>query len=508
MFNVLAKSRSVVSVDLSDDLTTKAVVVSSDGERYTLESWEFYSENSNNSTDFIQGHRPEAITVLVGDAHSLCFAVPELDNYNLEMEKRKCGVAVETQYSDYLNISRSAILAAVHRETAEEIIKSVQDTFPGIPQLALNQSMVALLYTYLRSYKPQEELRTALLHCAGSLVSILVVQTEMPVWEGSIEIKAGEEEQVYSEISALLQTAGEKLGSSRYDLLLLAGDCDERDVKAMRKFATQVELLSPFRNNAFELGRGLGSKRKETQAIGHRIAVAIGGAGMLLERVGLNLAETDIELLHELPIERIVNKEQTLVAVGVGGLMLALKKLKPMLMSQGKLIVASIFIALALFAYRYYSVSQELTVIEADIAKEEARSYTLADIRAKHDEYNRKITIINERVNAITDIRKNQLVIKTVLDQIDQRIPAGLVFGELVIQETNIKIKGYAPDRQAVFTFANRLGQSLGVFADVVPTYDDKANIGNYEINCRYIGAIPSNNMPLPSIGPAATVQK
>jgi hypothetical protein len=499
MFSVLAKTRTVVSIDLSDDAMTKAVLVSSDGERFLLEGWEYYSEQNNGGADFIQGHKPEAVTVALGDSHTLCFAVPELDGYNLEMEKRKRGVAVETQYSDYLNITRSGMLAAIHRDTADEILKSVKETFPGIPQHAINQSMVALLYAYLRSYCPQTETRAALLHCAGQTVSLLVAQTEMPVWSGSIEIKLGNRDSIYSEISALLQTANEKLGQSRYDMLLLAGDCDGEDVKAMRKFATQVELFSPYRNNAFELARGLGHRRKEAQQEGHRLAVAIGGAGMLLERVGINLADTDLELQREIPIERQVSKEETAISMALGGARQATIKLLPLFLEQQKLIALSLMVAAILFGYRYWEASKAQAKIAASIADQQQRAAALVDIRAKHDEYDRKINAINERSAAIGEIRKNQLIIKTVLDELDRRIPKGLTFSELDVQETDIKIKGYALDRPAVFAFANRLGQSLGIFADVAPTYDDKQNIGNYQITCKYIGPVPVNEIPLPA---------
>ncbi|MEW6734156.1 MAG: PilN domain-containing protein [Acidobacteriota bacterium] len=499
MFRVLEKMRTVVSIDLCDDDTTKAVLVSSNGERFLVEEWDFYSEQNSGSTDFLQGYKPEAATVILGDAHTLCFAVPELSGYNLELEKRKRGVTVETQYADYLNISRSAILAAIHRETANEILKSVKDTFPAINQFSISQSMVALLYIYLRSYRPQAEIRTALLHITGQLVSLLVVQTEMPVWQGSIEIKAGDKETNYSEICALLQSANEKLSQTNYDLLLLAGDCDEADVKAMRSFATQVELLQPYRNGAFEIGRISGFKRKETQQHGHRLAVALGGAGLILESVGLNLADTDLELQRELPLERIIRKEQTPVSKVLDISRLSVSKTLSFLFLQRKIIAISLLAALTLAGYRFLQLSSEKSDLALQLSKEQARAATLSDIRAKHDEYKDKISSINARVVAISDIRKSQLTVRTVLDQLDQRIPKGLVFTELDIQETNLTLKGYAPERPAAIALANRLGQSVGIFADVVPIYDDKTNVGNYTISCKYIGAIPPNDVPLPA---------
>ncbi|MBL8193769.1 MAG: hypothetical protein JNM06_08285 [Blastocatellia bacterium] len=496
MVNIFNKSRSVVAIDLSNDLLTKAVLIATDGEKYYLEGWDYYSEQESGDTNFLQNFKPEAITVSLGDAHTLCFAIADLNSFNLEMEKRKRGLSVDTQYSDFLKISHSSILAAIHKDMAQEVLKSVRDTFPSIPQISINQSMAALMYLYLRSYRPQPELRTAILHWAGNFISLLVAQTELPVWEGSIELTSDKREDAYVEISALLQSANEKLAASHYDLLILAGEFDSDDVKKMNNFASQVELMSPYRNGAFELGRNLGARRKEAQLEGHQLAVAIASAGMILEHVGLNLADTDIELRKELPLERVIEIEQTLVNIISNTTKATVKKTIPLLLEQSKILVAGLIIAVGLFGYRFYNNYQENKKLIEELAKEEIRAAQLVDIRTKHDEYNRKITAIKDRTATIGEIRKEQLTVRTVLKQIDLRITQGIVFSELTIDKTNVKIKGYAPERPAVFEFAKQLGSSVDVFSDVVPVYDDKTNIGNYEINCRYIGTIPFNNLP------------
>lgn len=506
MVNLFNKSRSVVAIDLSNDLLTKAVLIASDGERFSLEGWDYYSEHESGDTNFLQGYKPEAITVSLSDAHTLCFAVPDLTALNLEMEKRKRGLSVETQYSDFIKVSHSSILAAIHRDMAEEVIKSVRDTFPAINQISISQSMVALMYVYLRSYQPQPEIRTAIVHWAGAFISLLVAQTEIPIWEGSIELKSDNREDAYLEISALLQTANEKLSASHYDLLLLSGECDNDDVKKLHNFANHVELISPYRNNACELGRNLGARRKEAQLEGHQLAVAIGSAGMLLENIGLNLANTEIDLYREIPLQRAVEIEPTLANIISGTLKSVTKKTIPLLLEQSRILITGLIIAIGLFSYRFYNIYQENSKLIQDLSKEESRATQLVDIRAKHDEYNRKIKAIKDRTSAINEIRKEQLTASVILKEIDLRIPKGIVFSELNITNTTVKIRGYAPERPAVFDFAKQLGTSVNIFADVVPTYDDKTNIGNYEISCKYIGPIPVNNPPTPN--PATLLNK
>ncbi len=414
------------------------------------------------------------------------------------MEKRKRGLSVETQHSDFLKISHSSILAAIRKDMAEEVLKSVRDTFPGTAQVSINQSMVALFYVYLRSYRPQPEVRTAIIHWAGNFVSVLVAQTEIPVWEGSVELKSEDREEAYLEISALLQSANEKLSALQYNLILLAGDCESDDVKKMRNFADQVELISPYRNGAFELGRNLGVRRKEAQIEGHQLAVAIGCAGMLLERIGLNLANTDIELFNELPMERVINVEQNIASLISTTVKSAVKKTVPLLLEQAQILVVGIIIAVGILGYRFYNNYQENNKLSQEIAKQESRAAQLVDIRVKYDEYNGKIKAIKERSAAINEISKEQLTIRTVLREIDLRIPKGIIFSEITIEDKNVKIRGYAPDRLAVFDFAKKLGTSIDLFADVIPTYDDKTNVGNYEITCKYIGEIPINSFSTP----------
>lgn len=492
MVNLFNKTRSILAIDLSDDLT-KVVLIASDGERFSLEGWDYYSEQNNGNTDFLQNYKPEAITVALSDAHTLCFAVPDLNSFNLEMEKRKRGLSIETQNSDFLKISNSSILAAVHKDMAEEVLKSVSDTFPSIPQVSISHSMVALFYIYLRSYRPQPEVRTAIIHKAGNIISILVAQTEIPVWEGSVELKTEDKEEAYLEITALLQSANEKLSASQYNLILLAGTCDINDVKKMRNFADQVELISPYRNNAFEIGRSVSGRRKEAQSEGHQLAVAIGCAGMLLEGIGLNLANTDIEIFHELPMERILEVEQTIFDLIATKTKATIKKTIPILLEQAQLLVIGLLIAIGLFGYRFYNNYQEELQLSQEIAKEESRATELSDIRTRYDDYNKKIKTIKERSSAINEIAKDQLAVRTVLKEIDSRIPKGIVFSELTIEDRNVKIRGYAPDRLAVFDFAKKIGTSIDLFTDVVPTYDDKTNVGNYEITFKYIGEIPIN---------------
>lgn len=492
MVNFFNKTRSIIAIDLSSDVT-KIVLVANEGDRFYLEGWDYYSENKEGSNDFIKNYKPEAITVALSDAHTLCFAVPDLNAFNLEMEKRKRGLSVETQNSDFLKISNSSILAAVHKDMAEEVLKSVKDTFPSIPQVSINHSMAALFYIYLRGYRPEPEIRTALIHWAGNIVSVLIAQTEMPVWEGSVELKSVDREEAYLEITALLQSANEKLAASHYDLILLAGDCDGGDVRKMRNFANQVELISPYRNGAFEVGRSIIGRRKEAQNEAHQLAVAIGCAGMLLEGVGLNLADTELDIFNELPLERAIEVEQTVFSLASNTAKSTIKKTIPLLLEQSQLLVAGVILAVCLFGYRFYNNYQEQIKLSQEIIKEETRAKELIDIRTKHDEYNKKIKIIKERSSAINEIAKEQLTVRTVLKEIDSRIPKGIVFNELIIEDRIVKIRGYAPERLAVFNFANQIGTSVNLFADVVPSYDDKTNIGNYEITFRYIGEVPIN---------------
>lgn len=498
MFGFISKTETVVAVDLSDDTTTKAVVVSSSGDKLLVQNWEFYSEEDSGGSDLISGYKPAAIAAVLGDGHALCFPTPEIDQHNLDLEKRKYGVTGDNQITDYLNISRSALLVSAYRETTQEVVEGVKSTFPDIPNIVISQSMVSLLYLYLRCYIPEVETKTAILHFAGQIVSLLVVQTEMPIWEGSVDINRQDKEAMYSEIYALLQAPADKLDSRPYDLLLLAGDCSEKDIDAMRGIASRIELFSPFKNKVFEFGQGVGKRQRELTKQGHRLAVAIASTGLLFEGVGVNLANTEIDLQKELSLHKISQKEQlpssAFLAILSNGLQVAL----PVIFGQTKLLLAGLIAGFLFVGYQFYNIASEIEAIDKAIGKERERATELADVSSKYNEYKKKIAEFKTEVATIEELRKSQLTVKQVLDELDARIPKGLVFTEVEVQGTDLKLKGYAPDRLAVISLANRLGQSIGTFADVVPVYDDKTNIGNYEITCKYIGTIPVNSLPVP----------
>jgi hypothetical protein len=329
------------------------------------------------------------------------------------------------------------------------------------------------------------------------------MHTEMPVWTGTVEIPTHPENEdngsmLYSEISALLQTANEKLSQSHYDLLLLAGDCDAEDLRALRGFAARAELLNPWQQRAVEISPRMMGRQMALTTDGHRWAAALGGATMLLENTGMNLATTTVNLNREFPLLRPVQHQQTVSrAIQQAGQWLGSAGWS-LVRQQRYILAASLLISLFAIGYRYYNISNQLADLDSALQRETQRALVVADVQAKYDAYSKKTHQIQAQITAINAIRQKQLTVGTVLQEIDKRVPAGLVFGNVEIRETTVKIKGYAPERAAVFTFANRLGQSFGVFGDVVPVYDDKTNVGNYEIQCRYLGPIPTNELPTP----------
>jgi hypothetical protein len=495
--------REIAALDLTDDTIFKTVLVTANGNRFPLKRAEIYSGEQSTGEGLLKNSKPEALLAIVGEQDSSCFVLQDVNEQNIEMEKSGHGLTRDNFYSDYLSVYNNALLVAMQREAAEEAINNIKVIFPGVGKYVNTSWVVCHYYAYRRAYPAQGDLRAALVHCTSKWISVLVVQSDMqlPVWFGTMPVVAGDMEHNYNEICNMLKEADSKAGGTHYDLMLLSGECDYEDVRALleRNPANQIELFNPFRNNAFEMTMLSEREKTNIQKTAHRYVLALGAAGMYLEQVGVNFSDEPINLYKEIPVERAVNKNYTPVGAILEIAGKGISTAVPLIFSQTPILIAALLIMIGMFGWNFYTVEKDLLKISSDMSKEQKRAESLADIRARYDEYKNKITAINDRVNAVREIQQRQFTINTVVNEIDVRVPPGLIFGDVDIQGTGIKIKGTAPDRTAVASFSRRLGESMGKFADVTPVFDDKGNTGAYEISSRYIGPVPDNPRPLPA---------
>ncbi len=489
MLSLLTEARGVVSVDICNDLVTKAVKLRFYDNIFYVDEFERYTEDGGSESGLLLSKDVETVCAVLGDNHSVAFAVTEVTPENLEIQKRKCGVSTEQQIADYVNAGRGGLIVALHRETSAEVIEGVLAAFPGVSRVVVGQVAASLHYLYLR-LRPDQKENVLLANFAGQSVTALILESGTALWVGAVQLKATEDSK---EVLDFLKAGVEKATIPQLDRILLCGDCSNKELQDISGLAPDVEFFSPLQRGIFEIGR-LSSKRAvQLQKNGHQFAAAIASAGMIFERVGVNLSTTDFELCKELSPYREEQQQPDPFFLRLHTLSMKLLQLLPVAVAQSRILCTALLLALLVIGYRYYSLHREAVFLQQSRRMEQARATGLAQTRERHQEYLRKIEELRSRSAAIEEIGRNQLTVRKTLYELGQRVPRGIVFSELSIQNREVQLKGYAPDRSAVITLANRLGQSTGTFADVVPIYDDKNDVGNYELTCKYIGNVPLN---------------
>lgn len=489
MLSLLTEARGVVSVDICNDLITKAVKLRFYDNIFYVDEFEKYTEEGGSESGLPFSKDVETVCAVLGDNHSVAFAVTEVTPENLEIQKRKCGVSATQHIADYVNAGRGGLIVALRRETSAEVVEGVLAAFPGVSKVVVGQVAASLHYLYLR-LRPDQNENVLLANFAGQSVTALILESGTALWVGSVQLKTTEDSK---EVLDFLKTGTEKAGVLRLDRVLLCGDCSNRELQSVSELASEVEFFSPLQPGIFEIGRLSSKRAAQLQKNGHQFAAAIASAGMIFERVGVNLSTTDFELRKELSPYREEQKQPDPLILRLRTLSTSFRQLLPVVMAQSHILCTALLLALLVIGYRYYSLHREDVFLQESRRIEQARAASLVQTRERHKEYLRKIGELRSRSAAIEEIGRNQLTVRKALYELGERVPRGVVFSELSIQNREVQLKGYAPDRSAVITLANRLGQSAGAFADVVPVYDDKNDVGNYELTCKYVGAVPLN---------------
>ncbi|MCS6884673.1 MAG: PilN domain-containing protein [Acidobacteriota bacterium] len=473
---VFGEAKEVVSVDVSNQAITKVVKLRLEGKKYRLEAFEYHTEEGNAETSLAAA---KSVCVILGDSHAVAFAVEEFTTETFELQVRKFSLDLERQIVDYVGVDDGAIVAAVEKTTADEVVSGVSTIFPVLKKLSVGHVAVSLVYLY-RFESRQEK---ALIACfCGDYLTICVVHNGMPLWISSFEV-------CRTELSDLAKIIIEKAG--RPDRVLLCGDCSEKEAEQMRALA-KVEYFSALSYLPIKTDKLNEEAFSHLEQQAHRLTVAIASAAMMLDCVGINLSTTDWVASKELP--RRLENTLSVVADDVSS---SYKQrrfsvfLQALSALQTNAIVIAVFVALLVVGYHGVVLYQEEELLRQQELVEENRAKRLAEVRSLHNSYRAQLEDLKAKLSIIEQIGRNQLTVRKVLYELSYRVPEGVFFKELYIENTDVKLKGYALDRSAVVALANRLGQSVGTFANVIPVYDDKNSPGQYEIACKYVGEVP-----------------
>jgi hypothetical protein len=309
-----------------------------------------------------------------------------------------------------------------------------------------------------------------------------------------------------------------------YNLVLLAGLVPDDIALELRAAASaeklkisDIDFVEPLRSNLINISSLVDSERIELERNSHQYAVAIESIAMQAENLGINLAlptgdYKNNKLDKKVPLNAEIKVNENVVTKLASAAVANAKLVVPSLVNQKYLLLVATLTCLMIASYRYYSYNNEIASIQNDYTSEKNREVLLLGVKDKFESLERKNKSKNELINSIKNIQKTQMLVPTIVGDIQnltyRTTFRGLItISELDVVGTDIKVAGKALDKFRVAAFASEL-QSAN-YEDVIPAkYTATDNIqGTYEIVTKYTGSIPKNPVLLPKQTPVQLMQ-
>ena len=198
--------------------------------------------------------------------------------------------------------------------------------------------------------------------------------------------------------------------------------------------------------------------------------------------------------------ENLINKVVAFV-IGSG------KTIIPSVRAQKYLVLVIVVLSLILAGYRYNNYNNKLVLLENAYSAEKVKESNLIGVKIDYELAQKRNKLKNDRIFAIKGIQKTQLLVSTIFTDF-QVLSYQSQFKDLVgissmqITGSSIRIAGEAIDKIGAVAFVNKVQENTQ-YEDVFPTYKSLDNIRcGYELNTKFIGNLPSNQLPLPRVSP------
>lgn len=304
-----------------------------------------------------------------------------------------------------------------------------------------------------------------------------------------------------------------------YNLVLVAGSVPNDFVLNVRvKGASEklkisdVEFIEPLRLRSINISKLPDDERTTLERNAHQFAIPISSITMAAENLGVNLALSTSDyknnkLDKKVPINFEIKVNENVFTKLAMSAVANAKLIVPSLVSQKYLLLVATLTCLIIAGYRYYTYNNEIAAIQNDYTSEKNREVLLLAVKTKYEDLQRKNKSKNDLISSIKNIQKTQMLVPTIMSDIQnlsyQTTFRGLItISELDIAGVDIKVAGKALDKFRVASFASEL-QSAN-YEDVIPAkYSAIDNTqGTYEIVTKYTGNIPKNPVLLPKQSP------
>lgn len=163
----------------------------------------------------------------------------------------------------------------------------------------------------------------------------------------------------------------------------------------------------------------------------------------------------------------------------------------------------------ALLGWRFWSLRQESVRLDADITAAQAETRRLHSVLEQVGEFEKRRTLLQQRVALIEDLRKGQSGPVHLLDELSRALPERLWITQMKTQNGDVRLEGRTTSLTALSDFVGNL-ESSGYFTRPVEILDSQV-----ETQREQPGSIPGDvvkfsvraQFALPGSTPAAPAE-
>jgi hypothetical protein len=289
----------------------------------------------------------------------------------------------------------------------------------------------------------------------------------------------------------------------------MAGECSlplgveiKESASSSEMKINEVELLDPLRSSFINIDNLPANQKRELENQPHRYASTIAALAMPMQSSGL-----DLTLIHQfekkISTEAQINIQNDPVAKLAAKASSYAKNITPALMNQKHILIIAVVLSIILTGCRFYNFNSEIVSLESEYSKQVIKEQTLSVEKTKFEDLQKRNKTKNDRIAAIRNIQKTQMLVPTILGDIQ-----GLLFqaqfrdlvtlSQLKVSGSEVKLSGSSIDKVNAVAFVTKLQNRS--YEDVIPTrYTALDSVRcTYELTTRYSGEIPTNPITLP----------
>lgn len=470
--------------------------------------------------------------------YTCSFVSKAIDADKTNLEAIETSLGLEGQQYDYFNFSSTSLLVSIPNENIREIT-GLHVTLKQKGNFIVSQTDLCSIYSAVRSYPRQtSNLYVALLHVTESYITLSLMQfgdLKQIIWDKIIDDSTQNTSEAIDEIIAnkalkmLIEVTSTTNANSinsttkvsfednpttsipTVDVLYLTGEINNNLVTGIKAFSArkinihEIVFLDPLLSNLFSLENLPVKQQEHLEENLCRYGTTLSALSMAAEGIGI-----DLSLKHEfakrIPEFAEIKIQSDFIAKVMAATASYSKNIVPAIANQKLILILGLVISSIILAYRFQDTNNKISSLEANYLFELQQEQSLAVEKREYQTLQARNKTKNERIAAIRSIQKNQMLVPTILGDVQdlayqQQFRELVIVSKLKINGADVTLSGNSIDKINAVQFVSKLqGRN---YEDVIPTrYTSVDAIRcTYELTTRRTGEIPMNpvTLPLPS---------